>query len=240
MSDGLYVGMNGAAARLLELDAIADNLANANTPGFKAERPAFAHVLGKAVNGSAPAVDHIHAVAVGTALDLKPGQMMTTGRPLDVAPEGQGFLAVQLENGSVGYTRQGSLQVDQDGRLTSHGRPVLGSNGAIILVPQGTAVQVVADGTVRAGEVAVGQLAVFELSGPIDRLAPGLLGPGQSGSAIPVESRFRTGELEQSNVNPLDMTVELIGAQRHFENAMQALSTYRRMDDRLSEVARVR
>ncbi len=242
MSDGLYVGMSGAASRVLQLDAIADNLANANTPGYKAERPVFEHVLGSEANGSGPAIDHVHSAVAGTALDLSPGLTTTTGRALDVVPEGRHMLAVLQQDGSIAYTRRGSLQVDAQGILCSNGRPVVGVTGGQVIVPAGAPAQITQDGTVRVGDAAVDRLALFELSGPVDRVGPGLLAPGnQGGTAAPVAApKFRVGEVEQSNVNALAMTVELISAQRHFENAMQALSTYRRMDDKMLEVARLR
>src|SRR5277367_3221386 len=91
VANGIYVGMAGASARLDQLDSIADNLANADSAGFKAERPAFESFLptGQTTGPQAP-------VAVSTALDLREGLQKSTGRPLDVIPEDGAFLSVSL------------------------------------------------------------------------------------------------------------------------------------------------
>ena len=241
MSDGLYVGMNGAAARMLELDAIADNLANAHTPGFKAERPAFASVLAASRDGTSGAVDQVHAVATGTALDLRPGAINRTGRPLDLVPEANSFFAVERPDGSRAYTRKGGIQLDPTGALVIDGMPLLGVSGNAVRLLPGQIPQILPDGSVKTDDVIIDRLALFDLSGPIDRLGKSLLAPGAGGTAnVSTAGRVRPGELEMSNVNPLEATVALVGAQRSFENATNALSTYRRMDDKLAEIGRIR
>jgi flagellar basal-body rod protein FlgF len=250
MSDGLYVGMNGAAARAMELESIADNLANANTPAYKAQRPAFASFLASEQGGSKGAIDQVHPVAVGTALDMKLGQTVPTGRNLDIVPRDDAFLGVQGPDGRTVYTRQGALNVNAAGQLSSLDRPILGQGGGPILIPMGQVgtaqglgqrVMVTDEGYVRVGDVTIDRIALFQLSGPIDRFGAGLVAPGAGGSAVPAaDVRVQTGTLEQSNVNPLESTVSLINAQRHFESAMQALNTYRRMDDKMNETGRVR
>jgi len=241
MSDGLYVGMNGAAARTIELDAIADNLANLNTPAFKAERPAFASLLAAEQNGSRGAIDHVHAATVATALDMRVGLTTPTGRSLDIVPKDDGFMAVMLPDGRTAYTRQGALNVNPAGLLCSLDRPVLGLSGAPIAVPQGQRVTISDEGYVRVGDLSTDRLALYRLTGGIDRLGEGLLGPGKGGSvtAMP-DIRVRTGALEQSNVNALESTVALVNAQRNFESSMQALQTYRRLDEKMAETGRAR
>jgi flagellar basal-body rod protein FlgF len=240
MSDGMYIAMNGAAARERQLEAIADNLANAQTPGYKAQRPAFQAMLAATRDGSKPPKEQVHALAVSTALDQREGLAQPTGRNLDVIPGGRGFMAVARENGERGYTRVGSLAVDAAHRLTSGGRPVLGTSGAPILVPPGAEPVVGEDGSVRVGANVVDRIALFELNGGIDRVAPGVLAPGAGGAAVPVAPSFRTGAVEQSNVNPLETTIELISAQRHFESTMQALTTFRTIDQKANEIGRAR
>jgi flagellar basal-body rod protein FlgF len=241
MSDGLYVGMNGAAARAMELESIADNLANANTPAYKAQRPAFASFLAAEQGGSKGAIDQLHPAAVATALDMKLGQTVQTNRNMDVVPRGDTFLGVQTPDGRTVYTRQGALNVNAAGQLCSLDRPLVGQSGGPIGIPQGQKVLITDEGYVRIGDVTVDRLALFQLSGPIDRLGTGLVAPGAGGTAVPTtDVRVQTGTLEQSNVNALETTVSLINAQRHFESAMQALNTYRRMDDKMNESGRVR
>jgi flagellar basal-body rod protein FlgF len=236
MADGLYVSMNGAAARMTQLEAVSDNLANAQTPGFKAARPAFASFL-----PASGARDKTYAAPVATGFDLSPGPTTPTGNPLDVVPEDAAFLAVRLPGGGTAYTRDGRLSLDPEHRLVSGGHPVLDESGGELRVPAGASLEIGADGTVRAGGVAVGVLGLHTLEGRIDRVGPTLLAPAEGGSAEPVETpRVRTGEVEMGNAGALEATVQLIAVQRHFDASMQAIQTYRRMDERSTEVGRVR
>jgi flagellar basal-body rod protein FlgF len=236
MADGIYVTMNGAAARSEQLDAIADNLANAQTPGFKAARPAF-----EAFFPASGAADKSYPAAVATGFDLRPGPITRTDAPLDVLPEDGAFLAVAAPGGGVAYTRDGRLSVDGERRLaTASGQLVLDRTGAPIRVPPGASPRVGADGVVRAGDTPLGELARFQLDGPVDRVGPSLLAPTNGGRAVPVASSVRIGEIELGNASPLASMVQLISAQRNFESSMQALQTYRSLDQRGSDLGRVR
>ncbi|HET7754924.1 MAG TPA: flagellar hook basal-body protein [Anaeromyxobacteraceae bacterium] len=236
MADGLYVTMNGAAARAAQLEAIADNLANAQTPGFKAARPAFETFL-----PASGADDKAYTAAVATGFDLQPGPTSPTDNPLDVLPEGDAFLGVQLPGGAIAYTRDGRLSLDSERRLTSSGRPVIDASGDTISIPPGVEPRVDASGAVYAGAVEVGRLGLFRLGGAVDRVGASALVPAAGGVAEPVEDgRVRTGVVELGNAGALEATVDLIAAQRSFDASMQALQTYKRMDERVADVARVR
>jgi flagellar basal-body rod protein FlgF len=236
MADGIYVSMCGAAARMAQLDAVADNLANTQTPGFKAARPAFQVFL-----PASGAADKAYTAAVATGFDLRPGPTSRTDGPLDVVPEDGAFLAVQTAAGQRAFTRDGRLSVDAANRLVQNGRPVLDRAGLPISVPPGAAPEIGADGVVKAGGAPVGEIALHRLSGPVDRVAPSLLAPGRGGSAELVDAgRLRVGEIELGNAGALESTVQLITAQRQFDASMQALQTYRSMDQRSTEIARVR
>ena len=235
MADGIYVSMCGAAARTQALDAIADNLANSQTPGFKASRPAFQAFL--AASGAA---DKTYPAAVGTPIDARPGPSIRSGEPLDVLPEDGAFLAVKTPAG-VAYTRDGRLSVDGAGLLVQAGRPVLDRAGQPLRVPPGSTPTVDTRGTVTAGDVTVGELGLHHLEGTLDRVGPTLYAPGPGGRATPVTGgSVRVGEVELGNSTALDGMVQLISAQRHFEASMQALQTYRSMDQRSNEMGRVR
>ena len=235
MADGIYVSMCGAAARTEQLDAIADNLANAQTPGFKASRPGFEAFL--AASG---AEDKAYPATVATGFDLRPGPTERTGNPLDVLPDEGAFLAVRTPAG-IAYTRDGRLAVDAQRRLVQGGRPVLDPNGRDILVPPGAAPHVGSDGIVHVGRAEVGQLGLFKLEGAVDRIGPSLLAPGQGGTARALRSgTVRAGELELGNASPLDGMVQLISAQRQFDASMQAIQTYRTLDGHGSEIGRIR
>jgi len=233
MADGLYVSMCGAAARAEQLDAVADNLANAQTPGFKPARPAFESFLAQ---GGAP--DKVYPAAVAGGFDLSPGLVVRTERPLDVLPEEGAFLQVRLPDGSIGYTRDGRLQLDASRHLLAGGRPVLDRSGNPIAVPENETPVIDARGGVRVRDVSLGTLALARLEGPANRVGTAVLAPGHGGRAVPAEVAVRSGEIETGQ--PLEAAVSLISLQRGFDAAMQAIQTYRRMDDRSSELGRVR
>lgn len=235
MADGIYLGMNGAAARMAQLDAIADNLANAETPGFKASRPSFEAFLSK----GDPQHRTAHPAAVATAIDLSHGPIQQTGNPLDVVPQGEGFLAVQ-QGDKLAYTRNGRLTIDGTGRLLAAGFPVVDREGQPIVLPPGSTARIDPSGAVLANNQRIADLGVFVLAGPLDKIGPSLLVPVGAGSAQPVESTVHTGQLETGNASPLEATVQLVAAQRHFDSTMQALQTSKRLDERAIEVGRIR
>lgn len=236
MSDGIYVSMNGAAARMAQLESVSDNLANANTPGFKATRPSFEAFLAKNEGNDA---SKVYPAAVATQIDLKPGEVTQTGNPLDVLPGGQAFLAVQLGDG-LALTRAGRLMVDGSGTLTALGRPVVDRNRETITVPPDAEVRLDEQGGVFVNQQHVADLALYEPGGPVDRVGPSLFAPHDPAQLVESKEQLRVGQLELGNASSLEAAIQLVSAQRHFESSMQALQTYRRMDERASEVGRVR
>lgn len=237
MAEGLYIGMTGAAARAEQLDSVADNLANAQTPGFKAARAAFESFL-----PSGGARDKVYPAAVATGTDLRPGSRTHTGNPMDLALDGEtSMFAVRQPNGEVALTRAGHFSVDEQGRLLTAGRPVLDVEKKPIVLPPGTTPSIEPDGRVLASGAEVGRLGVFKVDGPVNRLGTQLLSPGPGATVQAVDgSKVRIGELELGNFSPLEATVQLVSAQRHYDTSMQALQTYRRMDDQAIQVGRIR
>ncbi|MES1172624.1 MAG: flagellar hook basal-body protein [Bacteroidota bacterium] len=237
MADGIYVGMAAAAARAEQLESIADNLANGETPGFKASHPAFQSFLPK---GAGPAADKVATAVVGTGADMAAGAVVTTGNPLDVIPHEDAFMMVQTSTGPA-YTRNGRLTVSPDGLLISGGRLVIGLSGNPIQIPVGaTALIHERAGSVMVGDVEVDRVALFQLQGNVAHVGPSLYGPGPGGAVTPFDGGVSVGQLEMGNSTPLSATVQMIGAQRQFETAMQAIQTYRRLDDRAIEVGKSR
>lgn len=235
MADGIYVGMSAAAARSEQLDSIADNLANATTPGFTAGRPGFEAFLPASL-----APDKAYTAAVGRGTDLAAGTTSLTGNPLDVAPRDGAFLAVERADGSRAYTRDGRLTVAHDGRLQINGGLALSTSGGPITVPPDAVTSIDAQGRVLSNGEVVDQLGLFALSGGMDRLGAALLMPSANGLATPVDAGVQTGALIASNAKPLDAAVQMVGAQRHYDTSMQAIQTYRRLDERANEVGKVR
>ena len=144
MDRSLYVAMTGATQIMRAQEAVSHNLANASTVGFKSELSAFQSlpVLGQ---GEAT---RINAVARGIGADTTQGSVTSTGRSLDVAVQGSGWIAVQAPDGSEGYSRAGDLQLTADGLLTdANGNPVLGNGGPISL-PASAQLRIGEDGTI--------------------------------------------------------------------------------------------
>jgi flagellar basal-body rod protein FlgF len=234
MADGLYVSMCGAVTRAEQLDSVADNLANAQTPGFKASRPAFESFL-----PSSGSSDKVYPAAVATGFDLRPGVATRTGNPLDLYPEDGAFIAVRGPGETVAYTRDGRLSLDAERRLVTQGHLVLSRSGQPISIPPDVTPTVDSSGKVRAGDLMLGELTLARLDGPIDRVGPSLLAPSRGGQAIPVEAAVRIGELDMGNASALDSTIALISAQRSYDASMQAIQTYNQMNDRANQLGRV-
>lgn len=232
MSNGIYVSMAGAAARSEQLDAISDNLANVQTPGFRSTKIAFQSFL-----ASAGVTDKVFPAAVSSGLDMKPGTQVVTENPMDVAPEGMTFMGVQT-NAGMAYTRNGALQV-LGGTLVSGGLAVMDVTGKPIAIPPDGDPRIESDGTVSVGNSPVGRIATFELSGNVQRLGATLYAPGAGGVATPVaEPVLAVGELEMGS--PLEASIGLVSAQRSYDMSIKALETYRSLDTRAVEIGRVR
>jgi flagellar basal-body rod protein FlgF len=229
--------MAAAAARAEQLDSIADNLANAETPGFKASHPAFQSFLPR---GASATSDKVATAVVGTGTDMARGTVVATENPLDVLPQEDAFLTVRTATGPA-YTRNGRLTISPDGFLISSGRLVMGTSGNPIQVPPGAVPVINERGSVMVDRVELDRLALFNFQGPVAHVGPSLYGPGPGGTVVPApDLGVSVGQLEMGNSTPLDATVAMIGAQRQFETAMQAIQTYRRLDDRVVEVGKVR
>ncbi len=235
MADGIYVGMSAAVARAAQLDAIADNLANIDTPGFKGERPAFESFL-----PPGGPTDKVLSGVVATAIDMRPGTTQTTDSPTDVIPDDGSFLAVQMPGGKIGYTRNGHIEISPDGGLQIAGLPVLDASGQPLVVPDGGDVAIDSTGTVTVGQDVVGALSLWNAQGPMDRVGPSLMMPSTGTKMTEAtDGSLSVGELEMGNVSALDCTVQMIGAQRNYDLAMQAIQTYRELDQKVVDVGRV-
>lgn len=218
MPGGAYSALSGMRTRLDELDRLAADLANINTPGYKAERAASEVAERNAFSATlASAVDVLPG---GTKVDFTPGVIAATGRDLDVAIDGRGFFVIETPRG-LRYTRAGNFLRNADGVLTTpDGHPVMGDGGEI-RVPPGR-VTIGADGTIRSGDVVAGRLQVVDFeserdlireSGARFRALPGAPDPGD------VERvRVVGGSLEQSNVAVVDRMVKLTELSRNFES----------------------
>ena len=222
----IYLSMAGAKATMQRQDVLANNLANASTPGFRAELQAFRAVP---VQGSG-ASTRVYALETTPGYDASPGVVANTGRPLDVAMRGNAWLAVQGLDGTEAYTRGGSLEVGADGTLlTRTGLQVMGDGGPI-QVPANSEVSLAADGTVSVrGEngrsTTVGRLKLVTPEAPLNRGTDGLFRAADGDLPADATARLQDGALEGSNVSPVETMVAMISAARQFEAQMKVLQT---------------
>ena len=226
MTSSLYVAYAAMRADMQALDVAANNLANVNTNGFREERP-FIEALERA-GWSYPEVG-------GTRAKTEPGPLAATGRDLDVAIDGPGFLVVATPGGRR-YTRDGGLSLDEDRVLvTRQGAPVLGQGGPLELGrgkveidPEG---RVTADGNQqgRLLLVRVDERALVREAGGLYRLAEGRESPDTA-------SRLRQGFLEKSNVELPSGDVGQL--RRHFQSLSRAIQVANGLDQRLIRTAR--
>jgi len=226
----IYTAMTGARHLLDQQATTANNLANATTTGFRAQLDSFraVPVVAEGLPTRAFVVDN----TVGH--DFRQGAMQTTGRPLDVAVRGDGWLAVQAPDGSEAYTRNGSLKVSENGLLqTAGGLTLVGENGPIAIPPD-TEIAIAGDGTVSGINTQQTQPGPSNILGRIKLVNPDTKGlvHGEDGlfrnqSGLPanadVNVRLADGVLEGSNVNPIDSMVNMIQLARSFDTQMSLL-----------------
>ncbi|EMH4161469.1 flagellar basal body rod protein FlgF [Pluralibacter gergoviae] len=237
MDHAIYTAM-GAASQTLEMQSVtASNLANASTPGFRAQLTALRAVP---VSGDSLATRALVAGSTPGA-DMTPGQLNYTGRAQDVALQQDGWLAVQGADGTEGYTRNGSIQITAAGQLTVQGLPLLGDGGGPVMVPEGAQVTIAADGTVSAlnpGDPAntvspVGKLKLVRAEGrELARGDDGMFrlneeARAERGAVLPADPRItlQSGVLEGSNVTPVAAMAEMIDSARRFEMQMKVISS---------------
>ena len=216
----LYTAASGARAALARQDTVAQNLAHASTPGYRAETAAFRAVP------LAGSPTRVFALDSTTGADFTPGPIQQTGRPLDVAVSGGGWIAVEGPDGREAYTRAGNLQVSASGQLETAGFLLAGG----ISVPPDAAARVAPDGTVSATSAASPaqslSLGRIKLVNPpaamLEKGADGLFRL-KAGGAAPEDDNVRlvAGALEGSNVNVVESLVSMIALARQFDLQMK-------------------
>jgi flagellar basal-body rod protein FlgF len=222
----IYLSMSGATATMQRQTTLASNIANLSTPGFRAELQAFRAVP---VEGDG-ASTRVYALETTTGYDASPGPITATGRNLDVAVKGNSWLTVQALDGTEAHTRGGSLEVSNDGTLTTRsGLPVLGDGGPL-QVPPNSAVSIGADGTVSAKgsdgkNSAIGKLKLVTPELPLKRGDDGLFRGVDGNLNADATARVQDGALEGSNVNAVESMVSMIAAARQFEAQMKMIQT---------------
>ena len=245
MDRSVYVAMTGARAAMHAQTVVSHNLANVNTTGFRALQVS---VESAAIPGAGQPT-RVGVIAQPAGWDARQGVMMETGRELDIAIQGEGWLAVQAQDGSEAYTRAGNLRLTPDGLLeTASGQLVLGNGGPISLPPF-ESLYIGDDGQLSI--VPLGQGA--ESLAAIDRLRlvnpePASLRPDGAGlfrladgaSAEPDAAvRVASGQLEASNVNATEALVRMIDLARSYEMQVRAMHTAEENDAAAARLMRM-
>ena len=224
MDRSLYIAMSGAKQTMLAQTSNANNLANSQTPGFKAD---FAQFRSMPVFGPGQPT-RVYAMTERPGIDFTPGSIQTTERDLDIAVNGEGWIAIQDEQGEEAYTRAGSLVITPQGLLTTNtGLPVLG-DGGVITIPAAEKVDIGADGTISVvpfGEdaktlVTIGRLKLVNppLS-DLEKRSDGLihLKPEADEPVVDANITILQGAIEGSNVSGIGAMVDMIELAKNYE-----------------------
>ncbi len=236
-----YILLSRLAAQLRATEVLATNMANADTPGFRAARPVFAEHLERQrdVVRFPGSRDVTYALDRATWRDTTPGSLSRTGNPLDVAIQGEGFFVLETPRGER-YSRAGRFSLGPEGRLSdTEGNAVLGQAGTPITIGvNDTRIEILGDGTIRSENGVIGRLRVVRFDDPQrlqaegDRLFSGTEAPQEVARPALVQ-----GAMEGSNVRPVMELTRLTGQLREFQFA--ANFTEREADRRRDAVERI-
>ena len=238
----IYTAMTGASATMGQEAAVAHNMANATSTGFKTEL----HKLRAVQVQNAQMTTRAFVVDASVSDDFSTGPLQHTNRPLDMAVQGKGWFAVQMPDGTEGYTRNGNFEINANGILqTRTGLPVIGSGGPVTLPPD-VEVAVGADGTIST----VPRTGARNSTSTVDQLK--LVNPPEAelvrggdgyfrlagGNPAPADPAVRvaSGYLEGSNVNVVEQMVSMISLARQYEMQTKMLSTAQEMDRAASQL----
>src|SRR5439155_27134110 len=236
MDSGLYAAYTGLLARTQALDTAANNLANAGTAGFRAQRDYFSGVLAGGIDQDPATASQVgqsvngFGVLGGNRLDLGQGEIKATGNPLDLALQGAGFFAIQTSKG-IRYTRDGAFSRSPTGVLqTAQGEPVLDANQKPITIPTGS-VYVSPDGSISVstadGSMIVGRVGAFDFAEKNVLTAEGANRFSANGAKpIPANPIVEQGSVEGANEDAIHGTMQLVLVQRQAEMMQKALNVF--------------
>lgn len=241
----VYTALSGLKGQMAAQAAIANNIANASTTGFKAERVSFQQMLlkGGPIEARAPTSEQV------LDADRSSGAVQSTGRDLDVAVGGTAWMAVQAADGQEAYTRRGDLRITEAGVLeTGDGFPVMGSGGPIT-VPPAQKVQIAKDGTISilpfgaepgSPMQEIDRIKLASTEGSKTLKGVDNLLHVQGGGVLPddLEATVTTGALEGSNVNLTQALVDMIENQRSYEVQANLLKEAKSLDEQSASLMR--
>jgi flagellar basal-body rod protein FlgF len=240
MSTGIWAAASGAVGQTAALDTAAQNIANAATPGYKADEAVFRQTLVKAVGGKAANVatsSTRYAISRTTVPDFRAGGIVQTTRPLDVAlPDDKSFFAISTPQGDR-YTRAGSFRLAVDGTLTTpDGHPVIATNHRPVKVdPQAHNVSIDREGTMvvdgvqgaRIARVTFANLNGLERTGEVSFKAR-----PEAGQPLRSDVQLETSAIEQSNANAVTGMTSMVNTSRNFEMISKVIEAFGQIDKR--------
>ena len=261
MFRALFTAATGMIAQQLNLDNIANNLANASTAGFRKRRMQFADLIyqNAVMPGAAATQSTTMAAGLQVGLGARPraseilqaqGDYSSTGNPLDLAIEGQGFFQVRLPSGETAYTRSGAFHLDSQGNVvTADGNPIdpaitIPSNATNITIGTDGSVSVTQSGQTQAQQIGNIQLAMFPNPGGLNSVGNNLfLATTASGDPIVATpggteglGTLQQGTLEQANVNVVEEFIQMILAQRAYESNSKVVHAADQMFQQLNQL----
>lgn len=246
MDKALYIAMTGAKNNTLSQAVHANNLANVNTTGFRSD---FAQARAMPIYHGDGLPTRAYSMAERPATDFEQGPMIETGRDLDIAIKGEGWLAVQAPDGSEAYTRAGSLHIDSVGMLrTGSGLPVLG-NGGPIAIPEAEKVEIGIDGTITVrgagqGPETLASVDRIKLVNPdskdLEKKTNGLIYTRDGVAAAPdANVTLVSGFVEGSNVNAVEAMTDMLALNRQYEMQVKVMSSVEKNSEAASRLLRL-
>ena len=226
MENTSYVALSREAALWRQMAVVAHNMANANTPGFKAEQMMFTTYVAKTKSDTSPFGQKLAFVQdYGTLHDTREGPLTETGDSLDIAIHGPGYYTVDTPAGQR-FTRDGHFQLDSNGMVvTSSGYPVLQANGnPIVVAPGESSIEVAGDGTISTENGQIGKLQVvtFPNEQELQPLGDGTYSTTQTPAPL-AQASVVQGMLEQSNVQPIAQMTDMLNILRNYEGVMNMI-----------------
>ena len=262
MFRALFTAASGMVAQQMNLDNIANNLANASTTGFQGRRMQFSDLIyqNSVMPGAAATQSTTVAAGLQVGLGARPtaseilqtqGDFTSTGNPLDLAIQGQGFFQVKLPSGEIAYTRSGSFHTDAQGNVvTADGNPLdpaitIPSNALNITIGTDGSVSVTQSGQTQAQQIGNIQLAMFNNPGGLNSVGNSLyLATTASGDPVVATpggteglGTLQQGSLEQANVNVVDEFIDMILAQRAYESNSKVVHAADQMFQQLNQLS---
>jgi flagellar basal-body rod protein FlgF len=244
MDTTVYVSLSHQLALRRQMDLIANNLANANTNGFRRENAVFESFLDIQSHTSGPGRAVSYVLDHGVARDISQGDFKTTGSPLDVSIVGDGYFSVEMASGAPAYTRNGHFEIDGNGFLISaNGAKVLDDgNKTVRFDASDQAIKIDGDGTVSSSSGIKARLGLvkFARDEELERLGDTLYA-GSNPEKISVDlTRLKAGTLESSNVQSIVETTEMIDVLRTYQSTTRLMERYEDMRKRgLERLGRV-